>query len=395
MRVLVLHNRYQVAGGEDTAVRQEVSMLRQAGAAVDLLEVTNAHITSALQRAATAMNVAYSVRSRDLVAAQIAAFRPDLVHVHNFFPVLTPSIYDADAHIPFVQTLHNYRLLCANALLFRANKPCEDCVGKRIPWPAVQHACYRDSRAGSAAVALMLSVHRFRNTWNTRVSRFIALTDFARTLFVNNLGIDAARIVVKPNSAPDPGVGDGAGGYALYVGRLSPEKGTLTLIAAAKHGLGIPLKVAGTGPLSASVESAAANGVLEYLGSQTQAQVSRLMQGARVLLLPSLWYEGLPMVIPEAFATGLPVVASDIGALPSLVAHGRNGLLVPPGNSEALAEAVRTTALTPGLETSLRTEARLTYERSYRPEENVRRLLEIYREALAEPQSRPGERPTA
>ncbi len=370
-------------------------MLRQAGAAVDLLEVTNAHITSALQRAATAMNVAYSVRSRDLVAAQIAAFRPDLVHVHNFFPVLTPSIYDADAHIPFVQTLHNYRLLCANALLFRANKPCEDCVGKRIPWPAVQHACYRDSRAGSAAVALMLSVHRFRNTWNTRVSRFIALTDFARTLFVNNLGIDAARIVVKPNSAPDPGVGDGAGGYALYVGRLSPEKGTLTLIAAAKHGLGIPLKVAGTGPLSASVESAAANGVLEYLGSQTQAQVSRLMQGARVLLLPSLWYEGLPMVIPEAFATGLPVVASDIGALPSLVAHGRNGLLVPPGNSEALAEAVRTTALTPGLETSLRTEARLTYERSYRPEENVRRLLEIYREALAEPQSRPGERPTA
>jgi len=395
MRVLILHNRYQVAGGEDTAVRQEVSMLRQAGAAVDLLEVTNAHITSALQRAATAVNVVYSVHSRDLVAARIAAFRPDLVHVHNFFPVLTPSIYDADARIPFVQTLHNYRLLCANALLFRDNRPCEDCVGKRIPWPAVQHACYRDSRAGSAAVALMLSVHRFRNTWNTRVTRFIALTDFARTLFVNNLGIDAERIVVKPNAAPDPGVGDGAGGYALYVGRLSPEKGTLTLLAAAGLGFGIPLKIAGTGPLSASVERAAGNGVLEYLGSQTQSQVSRLMQSARVLLLPSICYEGVPMVVPEAFATGLPIVASDIGAFPSLVTQGRNGLLVPPGNSEALAKAIRITALTPGLETSLRTEARLTYERSYRPEENVRRLLEIYREALSEPRAHPWERPTA
>lgn len=273
MRVLVLHNRYQVAGGEDTAVRQEVSMLRQAGLAVDLLEVTNEHIQGPLQRAATALNLVYSVRSRDLVTARIAALRPDLVHVHNFFPVLTPSIYDADSRIPFVQTLHNYRLLCANALLFRENKPCEDCVGKRIPWPAVQHACYRGSRAGSAAVALMLSVHRFRNTWSARVSRFIALTEFARTLFVNNLGIDAERIVVKPNAAPDPGVGDGAGGYALYVGRLSPEKGMLTLIAAAEHGFGIPLKVAGTGPLSALVERAAANGGLEYLGSQTPAQI--------------------------------------------------------------------------------------------------------------------------
>jgi glycosyltransferase involved in cell wall biosynthesis len=387
MRVLVLHNRYQVPGGEDTAVRQEVFMLRQAGAEVDLLEVTNTHITSALQRAAAAMNVVYSIRSRNLVTARIAAFQPDVVHVHNFFPVLTPSIYDADAHIPFVQTLHNYRLLCANALLFRDNRVCQDCLGKPIPWPAVQHACYRDSRAGSAAVALMLSVHRFRNTWNTRVTRFIALTQFARTLFVNNLGIDAERIVVKPNAAPDPGLGDGAGGYALYAGRLSPEKGTAILIAAAGHGLGMPLKVAGTGPLSALVERAAASGVLEYLGSQTQAQVSRLMQGARVLLLPSLWYEGLPMVIPEAFATGLPIVASDIGALSSLIAHGQNGLLVPPGNPEALARAVQMIGTTPRLDASLRTEARLTYERQYRPEVNVQRLFEIYREALAEPRS--------
>jgi glycosyltransferase involved in cell wall biosynthesis len=320
-----------------------------------------------------------------LVRARIAAFRPDIVHVHNFFPVLTPAIYDAGSRIPFIQTLHNYRLLCANALLFRENSPCEQCLGKSIPWPAVFHACYRGSRAGSAAVALMSTVHRLRNTWNTRVSRFIVLTEFARALFVRHLGVDAQKIIVKPNAAADQGLGDGKGGYALYVGRLSSEKGIATLIAAAERGLGMPLKVAGTGPMSASIEQAAAKGVLEYSGFKTQSEISALMQGARAMLLPSLCYEGLPMVIPEAFATGLPVVASDIGALASLVEHRRNGMLAPPGDAEALAQAVRSIAAEPALEQSMRTEARLTYDQKYRPEANVESLFEIYRGALSEP----------
>jgi len=386
MRVLVLHNRYKIAGGEDTAVRQEVSMLREAGATVDLLEVTNAHISGPLQRAVTALSVVYSFSSRKLVAARIAKFRPDVVHVHNFFPVFTPSIYDAD-HIPVVQTLHNYRLLCANALLFREDKPCEQCVRKGIPWPAIYHSCYRNSRTGSAAVALMLSVHRFRNTWNTRVSRFIALTEFARAMFVENLAIDPSRIVVKPNAAPDSRLGDGRGGYALFVGRISAEKGIATLIAAAENGLGMPLKVAGTGPLSASVEQAATKGVLQYLGPQNPAEVARLMQGARVILLPSHCYEGLPMVIPEAFATGLPIVASNIGALASLISHGRDGLVVPRRDAGALAEAVRMIGATPSLEASLRTEARLTFEQQYLPETNVQRLLDIYNEAVVDSRS--------
>lgn len=359
-------------------------MLGQAGATVDLVEVTNAHINGPLQRASAALNLIYSFRSRTLVAERIAKFRPDVVHVHNFFPVLTPSVYDA-ADVPVIQTLHNYRLLCANGLFFRDNSPCEQCAGKRVPWPAIYHSCYRDSRAGSAAVATMLSVHRFKDTWNTRVSRFITLTEFARTMFVRNLGIDPERIVVKPNAAPDTGAGDGKGGYALCAGRLSAEKGTATLIAAAEHGLGMPLKVAGTGPFSTSVKDAAAKGLLQYLGSQSQSEISRLMQGARVLLLPSHCYEGLPMVIPEAFATGLPIVASNVGALASLISHGRNGLVVPPRDAGALAAAVQTIVTTPGMETSLRAEARLTYERRYRPEANVQSLFDIYREALAEP----------
>jgi glycosyltransferase involved in cell wall biosynthesis len=230
----------------------------------------------------------------------------------------------------------------------------------------------------------MSTVHRFRQTWNSRVSRFIALTEFARTLFVRHLGVDSAKIAVKANAAVDAGLGDGKGGYALYAGRLSAEKGITTLIAAAEAGLGMPLKVAGTGPLHDSIEHAAANGLLEYLGSKTPSEVSRLMQGARVLLLPSLCYEGVPMVIPEAFATGLPVVASNIGALASLVSHEENGRLAPPGDAQALAQAVLTIAATPEVEKSLRTEARRTYEQKYRPETNVEILLEIYREALSE-----------
>lgn len=387
MRVLVLHNRYQIAGGEDAAVRQEVSMLSGAGAAVDLLEVSNDAITNPLQSAAAALNLVYSNRSKALVRKRIAEFQPDIVHVHNFFPVLTPAIYDADTHIPFIQTLHNYRLLCSNALLFREGKPCEQCLGKSIPWPAVYHACYRNSRAGSAAVAVMSTVHKLRHTWNTRVSRFIALTEFARTLFVRHLGVDPAKISVKANAVADYGLGDGKGGYALYVGRLSSEKGIAPLIAAAQQGIGMPLKVAGTGPLSASVERAAAQGVLEYLGAQTQSEVTALMQGARVLLLPSLWYEGLPMVIPEAFATGLPIVASNIGALASLVEHGQNGMLVPPGDSMALAQAVRTIAASPDVEKSQRLAARCTYEQKYRPEANVESLFEIYHGALSDSRS--------
>jgi glycosyltransferase involved in cell wall biosynthesis len=384
MRVLVIHNRYRLAGGEDAAVRLEASMLCQAGAAVDLLEVSNDHIVSPLQRAVAALSLVYSERSKELVRARIARFQPDVVHVHNFFPVLTPAIYDADSYIPFIQTLHNYRLLCANAQLFRENSPCEECLGKSIPWPAVYHGCYRGSRPGSATVALMLSVHKFRKTWNSRVSRFIALTEFARALFVQHLGVEQANIVVKPNAAVDSGLGDGKGGYALFVGRLSSEKGIATLIEAAKCGLGMPLKVAGVGPSSESVNDAAASGTLDYLGSRTSLEITRLMRGARALLLPSLWYEGLPMVIPEAFSAGLPVVASNIGALSSLVANKKNGLLVHPGNAEALSQAVRMIAIAPDLEKSLREGARSTYEEKYRPEANVQSLFEIYEGALSQ-----------
>jgi len=249
--------------------------------------------------------------------------------------------------------------------------------------PAIRHGCYRDSRLGTAAIAAMIGFHRIRQTWTRRVGRFIALTEFARSLFAAEMGIPQQQIAVKPNAAPDPGLGDGCGGYALYIGRFSSEKGIETVLDAARNGgLGIPLKIAGSGPLQPRVEAAQMPGVVEFLGQQDPEGVRRLMQQARVLLIPSLCYENLPMVVPEAFGAGLPIIASRIGSLQTLIEDRGNGLLVEPGNGAALAEAVRSISANGRFESDLRLQARRTYETRYRPDANIRLLLQVYEQAL-------------
>lgn len=382
MRVLLLHNRYQISGGEDSCVNEEAAALGKAGVIVHKVEVSNDHIRGLAQQAITAVNTAYSFTSRTLVSRAISAFQPDVVHVHNFFPVLSPSVYDASPRVPFIQTLHNYRTICPAAVLFRNGNTCEECLGKTVPWPAVKYACYRGSRAGSLSVAASLAVHSLRNTWKSRVSRFIALTEFARDIFLQHLNLRREQIVVKPNASSDTGMGDGEGGYALYVGRLSSEKGIATLLKAAELGFGVPVKVVGEGAMSGQVADAASRGLLEYLGKLPRTGITALMKHARVLLLPSLWYEGLPMVIPEAYATGLPIIASNLGALPSLILDRQTGLLVQPGDACALAEAVRRIVSCEAWEATLRANSRATYEALYRPEQNLQHLLTIYKAAI-------------
>lgn len=380
----MLHNRYQVRGGEDAAVELECAMLRGAGLTVDLLEVSNHEIAGTLQKIKTALQVSYSFPARRLVAARIRTFQPDVVHVHNFFPALSPSIYDAcrRARVAVVQTLHNYRLVCANGLLFREGKPCTECLGRTLLLPAIRHNCYRDSKAGSAAVAAMIGVHRVRHTWAERVQRFIVLTEVARRLFATHADIPPEKIVVKQNAAADAGRGDGSGGFALYVGRLSPEKGIETLLAASDH-LDMPLIVAGSGALQEMVETAQSPGKINFVGWQTKEAVLGLMRKARVLIVPSVWDEPFGLVVAEAFSAGLPVVASRIGALETLVEHEGNGLLFEPGNSAALAQAVRRIATNGTLESSMRERARASYDALYRPDVNARLLQGIYEQAIA------------
>jgi len=285
--------------------------------------------------------------------------------------------------VAVVQSLHNFRLLCANAYLYRDGHVCADCVGRWLPWPGVAHACYRESRAASAVVAMLLTAHRAWHTWSEHVDTYIALTTFARDIFVQG-GLPAQKIVVKPNFVRgDAGPGPGRGGYALFVGRLSQEKGVHTLLAAWEH-LGAPLKIVGDGPLSGDVmEAVARHASIEWLGRQPQDRVHALMQEADVLLIPSLWYEGLPMVLVEAFAVGLPAIASNLGALASLVAHERTGRHFRPGDPQDLAAQVEWMFAHPDLAAEMRRNARAEFEARYTPERNYQLLMDIYQAALA------------
>jgi len=387
MRILFVHNRYQQAGGEDGVVRAEVSLLRAKGHEVEVMEEDNDGIVRWMDAAKTALQCVYSIGSSRTIHEHIKRFKPDLAHIHNFFPRLSPSIHYAchEAKVPVVQTLHNYRLLCPEARFFRAGGICEECMGKSIPWPAVQHGCYRQSRVASAAVANMLAIHRACGTWDRNVTRFIALTEFARNKFIEG-GLPGDKIVVKPNFVdPDPGMGEGNGGYALFVGRLSEEKGIGTLLSAwSQLAGGQRLKIVGEGPLAAMVKQATATlpGV-EWLGALSKIEVRRLMADAEILILPSVCYEGFPLVLVEAFAAGLPLIASRLGAMEELVAEGDTGRLFAPGKAGELATLLEWAFSHPESVRAMRERARSIFINRYTAESNYSILSEIYRSVLA------------
>lgn len=384
--VLVIHNRYRQAGGEDTVFASEVALLRDAGTHVDTLEVSNDAISGRGAELSAALRVAWNAEGRRLTAAALARFRPDVVHVHNFFPRLSPALFDAcaDAGVPAVWTLHNYRIACANGLLFRDARPCEDCVG-RAPWPAIRHRCYRGSTAGSAAVAAMIGWHRARGTWRHKVARFIALSDFARDLFVR-AGVPRDRLAVKPNFVADPRPGLPASlpqrAGALFVGRLSAEKGGATLIEGWRRLPDIPLTILGDGPERAALQAAAPPHI-RFLGFQDRETVLGAMAGAQALIVPSTWYENFPMTVVEAMALGTPVIASDIGALRTIVTDGADGLHFAAGDAADLARVARAAFADPQRLARLGSGARATWQATMAPARNLDMLLAIYDAAMA------------
>jgi glycosyltransferase involved in cell wall biosynthesis len=386
VRILLLHNLYKIPGGEDVVVQAEKALLENHGHEVVLLQADNDNITNLFSKTMTAISTVYSFSGKKQVQAEIAKFQPDVVHVHNFFPLWSPAVYDAcrDARVPVLQTLHNYRFFCAGAFFFRDGTVCEDCLGKFFPWPGVVHRCYRGSRVGSTVLATMQSVHRARGTWNERVNLYIALTEFARNKFIE-AGLPGDKIVLKPNFLfSDPGSQEMNGDYALFVGRLSPEKGISTLLAAWQIlGEQIPLKIVGDGPLADEVATAGSEipGV-EWLGRQPQEQVQKLMQNAKILVFPSVWYETFGMVVIEAYAVGLPVIASNLGSLSSLIDSGRTGFHFRPGDSDDLAAKVEWAVTHPEKLAQMRREVRREFEANYTAEANYRRLMEIYELAL-------------
>ena len=385
MNIAVVHNHYQQPGGEDQVFSAEATLLEERGHVVTRYTAHNDAVTD-MSRLALASSTVWNAEQYSKLRSLFDRVRPHVVHVHNTLPIVSPAVYYAAraAGAAVVQTLHNYRLVCPSGLLFRDGAPCESCVGKTLPWPSVVHACYRGSRAATGAVAASLVFHRAKGTYRHVVDRYIALTEFAKSRFVAG-GLPEHLIVVKPNFlAPDPGPGDGAGGYALFVGRLSVEKGLDVLLDAWRRAPGrMPLRIIGDGPLATEVTRRSADiESVKLLGRLPAAAVRQQMKSAAAVVVPSVWYEGFPMTIVESFAVGTPVLASELGALTEIVDHRRTGLRFVPGVGAALAAAVQWVADNPDAVCRMRTAARGEYLLRYTADATYTQLVDVYEAAI-------------
>lgn len=389
MRVLIVHNSYQKPGGEDVAVAQESLLLESQGHQVISYSRSNDELKnlSSMQRLLFVKDLVYSSASKCEIETLLHKEKPDVVHVHNTFMMISPSVFDAcqEAGIPVLQTLHNYRLLCPAWTLSRNGKVCEDCLEGGL-WHGIWHGCYRESHAMTAAVAAMLKFHRITGTWNNSVDGYVALSDFARGKFIEG-GLPANRIHVKPNFVQsDPGEKRKPGSYALFVGRLSPEKGVQTLLSAwAQMSQWYPLVVIGDGPLRESLEAEVAKqniSSVTFKGWLPRAQTIEAMKQSAFLVVPSLWYEGFPMTIAEAFACGTPVLCSKLGGMQEIVDDGRTGLHFEPGNAEDLAAKLTALLAQPEKIAQMGIAARWEYKSRYTAETNYSLLMRIYEQSI-------------
>ena len=377
--VVMVHNRYQQAGGEDAVFANESELLTAFGHTVVPFVADN-HAITGMSRLEVAGATMWNRRMAAELRTLFRREAPSVVHFHNTFPLVSPSAYYAarETGVPVVQTLHNYRLLCPGALLFRDGQPCDACVGKAVPWRGVAHACYRQDRAATAVVGGMVTLHRALGTWRELVDVYIALSEFARRQFVRG-GLPADRIVVKPNFlVRDPGLGEHRRRDVLYVGRLSGEKGLPTLLEAWRRsapGTHLTLKIVGTGPLA---PAGPAEPGVEWLGARPKDDVLALMRDAALLVVPSVCYENFPMAIVEAFATGLPVVASGHGAMAEIIADGESGRLFRPGDADDLAAAIEWAAGHPRQMAGIGRAGRREFESKYTAAANHGALMDIY-----------------
>jgi glycosyltransferase involved in cell wall biosynthesis len=388
MRVIMAHSRYREIGGENHSFEAEATLL-ESSPDIELLRFERIHEPgsegSARSKAKIALGTVWSRRAKRDLAFEIDRFRPDVVHFQNTFPLLSPSSYYAcaEAGVPVVQTLRNYRLTCVSANHFREGKVCELCLGRSVPYPGVIHRCYKDSVSASAVVATANSIHNNLRSWDRKVNLFITPTEFTRTKYIE-AGYPADRIRVKPNFvSPDPGPSEKSGEHVLFVGRLAPEKGVLTLVDAWRKAPLLPLKIVGTGPTEAEAR-ARAEGMgdkILFLGNLPNSEVLELMGSASFVVFPSEWYETFGRVIAEAFACATPVIAANIGAASELIEDGKTGLLYRPGDPDALAACVETLCGDPALLKVMGERSRNEFLTRYTAEQNLEMLQAIYDEA--------------
>lgn len=377
-RILIVHNSYSERGGEDEVVSSEVKLLRERGHDVLVYARSNNELASCTPLHA-AVNAVWSQGAKAEISALTLKFNPDIVHIHNtFFRISASSYVSVMGRAPVVQTLHNFRFLCPQAMFLRNEEICEDCIGAGTLL-GVARGCYRGSRSQSAVVALSALAHRVLGQRNHLISRFIVPSEFCRNKFIAG-GFPSARIHVKPNLVMRPEVGLGgiceARAGFLFAGRLAPEKGLRVMVAALRASkLEVAIKVAGSGP---EREALAAEPGIELLGNLSRKSLDEKMGGASALIVPSLTYETFGLVVLEAFSCGLPVIASRIGALAELIDDGKDGLLFRPGDSGDLASKLVWAQANPEKLLQMGRNALDKFRRNFSPEQNYAKLMAIY-----------------
>jgi glycosyltransferase involved in cell wall biosynthesis len=347
MRVLLIHNYYQQPGGEDTVFEQEVDLLRAGNVAVETLVFTNDSFDgTVLGNLGSAVRSLYNTQSARRLNETIDRFKPDIIHIHNLFYTASASIISTarQRRIPVVMTLHNYRLVCVSGLLMREGRiPCEQCLTQTLPLAGIRHACFRNSTGQSAHLSAITLLHKLTGIWK-QVDRFVVVTDFARQKILrSSLRLQPEQVMVKPNFVADAGYSgpDQREDFFLFAGRLTFEKGISVLLQAAEMD-GFPLEIIGDGPMVADVHRAAERTpTIRYRGQQPRRVVLDALKRCRALIVPSLWYEGLPTVILEAFATGTPVICSDQQNLNQIVQDNQTGLSFRTGDSLELCRAIQ------------------------------------------------------
>ena len=388
MKILMIHNRYQQRGGEDTAFESEAILLEKEGHLIEQLIFDNTIIQKKLDKILSGFRGIYNPASAAVLQKKIKAFNPDIIHVHNFFPIASPSIFfiARKYNVPVVFSLHNYRLICPSAMLYHRNKIYERSIHSLFPVAAILRRVYRNSMLQTAAVTCTMSIHNLLGTWKNKVDRFIVMTDFARKMFINSaLRISPEQLAVIQNFSEDFGTGNSEReDFFLYVGRLSEEKGIDCLLETAQKA-GFNLTIIGDGPMRDKVMSyAKANPAISYRGFQPKEVIIDYLKRCKALLLCSIWYEGLPFTIMEAFSTGTPVIASRLGAMEESIEDGYNGLLFTPGDTNDLERTIRRFEHSSELQKEISLQTRKTYEEKYTPQIHYRLLMDVYTKVIQE-----------
>lgn len=394
MKVLLAHNFYgsSAPSGENQAFRVEKKLLEDNGLSVQTYcrhsdEIISKGIVGTVLGAAV---TPWNFKSANDIKLAVNEFQPDVVHVHNTFPLISPSIFHAvGKDSATVMTLHNYRIFCPAGIPFRSGKVCTMCIDKRSSIPSLLYGCYRRSRVATSALAASVDLHRRLNTWRDQVDAFIVFSSFQRDLVIA-AGLPEHKVHIKPNfnSCQDKGLSwKDREDCVVFVGRLGEEKGIINLISAwneaTKMGVPFPeLRIIGDGPLEHLARSLAVNPSIRFLGFLDEQAVRDEVGKAKLLVLPSECMEGFPMVLTEAFALGTPAAVSNLGPLPSIVRHGINGAVFAAADPKAIVSCISDLWARPISLKAMGQSARETFLEKYTSEENFKQLISIYNIAI-------------